>query len=147
MGVLCALEGTLRRWSRLHLQSLAPTNTHWACMVSYGQFCLCETHKEGLCHSSGDINKLMMIISPINFCCLMVNWCAAVALTSKCKSNLILDWRLFGKFRKFQQNFLFTSGGLHSNIASERSNISIRQRLRRLRQSNNLQNDSEARKI
>ncbi|RVE46587.1 hypothetical protein evm_008774 [Chilo suppressalis] len=30
LELLCASEGTLSRWSRLHLQSLAPTNPHWA---------------------------------------------------------------------------------------------------------------------
>jgi hypothetical protein len=28
-----ALEGTLSRWFRLHLQSLAPTNPHWVRVV------------------------------------------------------------------------------------------------------------------
>jgi hypothetical protein len=57
---LRASEGTLRRWSRLHLQSLAPTNPHWARVVGYSPFSLCLIHKEGLCPSSGDINRLMM---------------------------------------------------------------------------------------
>jgi hypothetical protein len=39
----------LSRWSRLHLQSLAPTNTHWARVVGYGPFSLWVIHKEGLC--------------------------------------------------------------------------------------------------
>jgi hypothetical protein len=56
-----ASEGTLSRWSRLHLQSLAPTNPHWARVVGYGPFSLWVIHKEGLCPSSGDINRLMMI--------------------------------------------------------------------------------------
>jgi hypothetical protein len=58
-------EGTLRRSSRLHLQSLAPTNPHWARMVGYGLFYLCVIHKEGLCPSSGDINRLMMMMMMI----------------------------------------------------------------------------------
>jgi hypothetical protein len=33
-----ASEGTSSRWFRLHLQSLAPTNPHWARVVGYGQF-------------------------------------------------------------------------------------------------------------
>jgi hypothetical protein len=33
-----ASEGTLSRWSRLHLQSLAPTNPHLARVVGYGPF-------------------------------------------------------------------------------------------------------------
>jgi hypothetical protein len=51
----------LNRWSRLHLQSLVPTNPYWARMVGYGSFSLCVIHKEGLCPSSGDINRLMMM--------------------------------------------------------------------------------------
>jgi hypothetical protein len=39
--------------ARLHLQSLAPTNLHWARVVGYGLFFLCVIHKEGLCPSSG----------------------------------------------------------------------------------------------
>jgi hypothetical protein len=30
LELLRASEGTLSRWFRLHLQSLAPTNPHWA---------------------------------------------------------------------------------------------------------------------
>jgi hypothetical protein len=44
------------------IQSLAPTNPHWARVVSYGPFSLCVIHKEGLCPSSGDINRLMMYV-------------------------------------------------------------------------------------
>jgi hypothetical protein len=62
LELLRALGGMLIRWSRLHLQSLAPTNPHWACVVGYGPFSLCVTHKAGLCPNSGDINKLMMMI-------------------------------------------------------------------------------------
>jgi hypothetical protein len=54
------LEATLSRWSRLHLQLLAPTNPLgprdglWPVLLSV-------IHKEGLCPSSGDINRLMMM--------------------------------------------------------------------------------------
>jgi hypothetical protein len=51
--LLRASEGTLSRWSRLHLQSLAPTNPHWARVVGYDLFSLCVIHKEGLCPSNG----------------------------------------------------------------------------------------------
>jgi hypothetical protein len=34
----CLTEGTLSCRSRLHLQSLAPTNPHWARVVDYGSF-------------------------------------------------------------------------------------------------------------
>jgi hypothetical protein len=47
------------------LQSLAPTNPHWARVVGYGPFSLCLIHKEGLCPSSGDINRLMMNINRV----------------------------------------------------------------------------------
>jgi hypothetical protein len=40
----------------------APTNPHWARVVGYDPFSLCVIYKEGLCPSSGDMNKLMMII-------------------------------------------------------------------------------------
>jgi hypothetical protein len=62
LKLLRASKGTLSRWSRLHLQPLAPTNPHWARVVSYGPFSLCVIHKEGLCPSSGDINRLMMMM-------------------------------------------------------------------------------------
>jgi hypothetical protein len=57
---LSASEGTLSRWFRLHLQSIAPTNPHWACVVGYGPISLCMIHKEGLYPSSGDIDRLVM---------------------------------------------------------------------------------------
>jgi hypothetical protein len=59
---LRAAKGTLSRWSRLHLKSLAPTNPHWACVVVYGSFSLCVIHKEGLCPSSEVIKRLMMMM-------------------------------------------------------------------------------------
>jgi hypothetical protein len=58
-----ASEGTLSRWSRLHLQSLASTNPHWDYVVGYSPFSLCVIHKEGLCLSNEDINRLMMIMN------------------------------------------------------------------------------------
>jgi hypothetical protein len=58
-----ASKGTWSRWSRLHLQSLAPTNPHRARVVGYGPFSLCSTHKEGLFPSSGGINRLMMMMT------------------------------------------------------------------------------------
>jgi hypothetical protein len=62
LALLRALEGTFSHWSRLHLQSLAPTNPHWARVVVYDPFSLCVIYKEGLCSSSGDINGLMMMM-------------------------------------------------------------------------------------
>jgi hypothetical protein len=50
------------RWCRLRLQSLAPTNPHWARVVGYGLFSLRVIHKEGLCPSSGDLNMLIMMM-------------------------------------------------------------------------------------
>jgi hypothetical protein len=61
LELLRVSEGTLSHWSRLHLQLLVPTNPHWARVEGYGQFSLCVVHKEGLCPSSGDTNRLMMI--------------------------------------------------------------------------------------
>jgi hypothetical protein len=37
-GLVRASEGMLSRWSRLHLQLLAPINPHWARVVGYGLF-------------------------------------------------------------------------------------------------------------
>jgi hypothetical protein len=67
LELLRASEGTLSRWSRLNLKSLAPTNPHCARVVGYGPFFLWVIHKEGLCPSNGDINRLMMTLkSKIN---------------------------------------------------------------------------------
>jgi hypothetical protein len=38
------------------------TNPHWVRVVGYGPFSLCVIHKEGLCFSSGGINRLMMMM-------------------------------------------------------------------------------------
>jgi hypothetical protein len=67
-----ALEGKLSRWSRLNLQSLAPTNPHWARVVGYDPFSLCLVHRGGLCPSSGDINRLMIIMMDKNFDSLLI---------------------------------------------------------------------------
>jgi hypothetical protein len=61
LEVLRASEGTFTRWSRLHLQSLAPTNPYWASVVGYGLLCI--IHKESLYPSSGGINKLMLMMA------------------------------------------------------------------------------------
>jgi hypothetical protein len=68
LELLRASKGTLIRWSRLHLQSLAPTNPHWPCVVGYGPFSLCVIHKEGPCPSSGDINRVMMNVKQKRAC-------------------------------------------------------------------------------
>jgi hypothetical protein len=56
LELLRPTEDTLSRWSRLHLQSLAPTNPHRARVVGYGPFSLWVILKEGLC-----FHRLMMI--------------------------------------------------------------------------------------
>jgi hypothetical protein len=61
LELLRASEG-ISCWSRLHLQSLAPTNPHRARLVGYGSFSLGVIHNEDLCPSSGNINRLMMMI-------------------------------------------------------------------------------------
>jgi hypothetical protein len=38
------------------------TNPHWARVVGYGPFSLWVIHKEDLCPSSGEINRLMIMI-------------------------------------------------------------------------------------
>jgi hypothetical protein len=55
IGFHGALECTLRRWSRLHLQSLAPTNPHWARLVGYGLFSLCVIHREACAPAVGTL--------------------------------------------------------------------------------------------
>jgi hypothetical protein len=63
LELLRASEGTLSRWPRLYLQSLAHTDPQWPRVVGYGPFSFCVIHKEGLYPSSGDINKLMMMMN------------------------------------------------------------------------------------
>jgi hypothetical protein len=53
-----------------HVKPLVPaafavvsTNPKWARVVGYCPFSLCVIHKEGLCPSSGDINRLMMMMN------------------------------------------------------------------------------------
>jgi hypothetical protein len=62
LELLRASEGTLSRLCRLHLQPLAATNLHWARVLGCGPFSLCVIYKEGLCPSSGDINRLMRMM-------------------------------------------------------------------------------------
>jgi hypothetical protein len=62
LELLRTSESTLSHWSWLHFQPLAPTNPHWTHLVGYGPFSLCVIHKEGLCPSSGDINRLKMMM-------------------------------------------------------------------------------------
>jgi hypothetical protein len=44
------------------------TNSHWARVGGYSTFTLCVIHKEGLYPSSGDINRLMMIMMMMMKC-------------------------------------------------------------------------------
>jgi hypothetical protein len=74
---------SVSRWSRLHLQSLVSTKPYWLRVVGYSPFSLfiylfylfiigtyfiyllylfTHIHKGDLCSSSGDINRLMMMI-------------------------------------------------------------------------------------
>jgi hypothetical protein len=41
-------------------------NPHWARVEAYVPFFLCVIYKEGLCPSSGDINRPMMMMMMIN---------------------------------------------------------------------------------
>jgi hypothetical protein len=52
-----------------HVKPLVPvafavvnTKPHWARVVGYGPFSLWVIHKERLCATSGDINRLMMMM-------------------------------------------------------------------------------------
>jgi hypothetical protein len=92
-----ASEGTLSRWSRRHLQSLARTNPYWARVVGYSPFSLCVTHKEGLRPSSGDINRLMMILCH--------NFHRFILKPQKIdKSNYFLLHFVFSYAKKLKQN-------------------------------------------
>jgi hypothetical protein len=46
LKLLRVSEGTLNRWSGLHLQPLALTNPHWARVVGYGLFLYYVIHKD-----------------------------------------------------------------------------------------------------
>jgi hypothetical protein len=50
------------------------TNPHWARVVGYDPFSLCVIHKKGLCPSSGDINRLMMIVIYVKVVKLKIHW-------------------------------------------------------------------------
>jgi hypothetical protein len=63
---LCTSEGTLN-WCQLQTQLLAPTNLRWVRMMAYGPFSLCVIHEEGLCPSSGDINRLITMMMIFRF--------------------------------------------------------------------------------
>jgi hypothetical protein len=54
-----------------NLQSIAPTNPHWARVVHYGPFSLCTIHKEGSCPNSGHI-RIMMKYNTVNVCRMVV---------------------------------------------------------------------------
>jgi hypothetical protein len=45
------------------LQSLVPTNPQWARVVGYDPFSLSVIHTEGQCPSSGNINRLLMMMN------------------------------------------------------------------------------------
>jgi hypothetical protein len=42
--------------------TLILTNPHWALVVGYGPFSISVIYKEGICPSSGDIKRLMMMM-------------------------------------------------------------------------------------
>jgi hypothetical protein len=46
--------------------TFATTNQHRARVVGYGAFSLCVMHKEGMCASSGGINRLMMMMMALD---------------------------------------------------------------------------------
>jgi hypothetical protein len=51
--------------------AFAVVSTHQSAIgvVGYGPFFLCAIHKEGLCPSSGGINRLMMMIIALFYLC------------------------------------------------------------------------------
>jgi hypothetical protein len=57
---LCPAVDCSRLMMMMMMTHALLTNPHWARVVGYGPFSLCVIHKQGLCSSSGDINRLMM---------------------------------------------------------------------------------------
>jgi hypothetical protein len=55
LELLRASESTLSRWFWLHLQSLAPTNPHWACVVGYGPLSLCVIQSKACAPAVGTL--------------------------------------------------------------------------------------------
>jgi hypothetical protein len=54
-------------WQITQLKITLATNPHWARVVGYDPVSLWVIHKEGLCLSSGDINRLVMMMMKGNF--------------------------------------------------------------------------------
>jgi hypothetical protein len=63
-------------------------------VVGYGSFSLCVIHKEGLCSSSGDINRLMMkvYIGTEKFVIVSGKFVSDAALMEKVKENSSPDY-------------------------------------------------------
>jgi hypothetical protein len=91
---LRALKVTLSRWSRLHLQLLNPTNLLWIRVVGYDTFALCVSRKEGLCPSSGDVNRL-------NYVCTD----NSMAVSTNCQITPI-EFVIYGKYIPKAENLL-----------------------------------------
>jgi hypothetical protein len=62
-----------------------PTNPHWVHMVGYGPFFLWVIHKEDLCPSNVDINRLMIMMN---------NNHAGVSFSFRLDSQLLLSMKL-----------------------------------------------------
>jgi hypothetical protein len=54
--------------------------------MGYGSFSLCVIHKEGLCRSSGDINRLMMMMASKTDCDQMAMICT---ITDSCRFGIM----------------------------------------------------------
>jgi hypothetical protein len=87
LDLLRASEGTLSLLSRLYLRLLAPTNPQWARAVGYGLFSLYVIHKEGLCPSSGEINRLIMMKVSI----FLIIFCISLYSRFKNRPNMTFD--------------------------------------------------------
>jgi hypothetical protein len=53
----------------------------WARVVGYGPFSLYLIHKEGLCPSCGDINKLMMMMMTFNVISIIISLLIMMMMT------------------------------------------------------------------
>jgi hypothetical protein len=85
-------------WSRLHFQSLAPSNPHWTCVVGYGPFSLSVIHKEDLC--SGMMIMMMIYIHACLCMCLCTRMRVLCYSTRACVCVMLDPVKLSSLLRK-----------------------------------------------
>jgi hypothetical protein len=117
---LRASEGILSRWSRLYLP-FTPTNPHWTRVVGYGPFSLWVIHKEGLCPSSEDINRLMMmthilpkVLSYEKHCIPKKNKLCYLLTIDKTNHHTLLSWNIKCQFHSWNMKRNVIYGTWHA---------------------------------